>query len=86
MRTKILKFGMPLLAFLLAIVFAFATENNAPKDDALVQGYIFWNNDCVTTTKVCNNQGTIPCKEAGNQVYSLDLGKSCANAMTHRPL
>lgn len=86
MRTKILKFGMPLMAFLLAIVFAFATENNIPKDDALVQGYIFWNNDCITTTKVCNNQGAIPCQVGGNQVYSLDLGKSCANAMTHRPL
>lgn len=86
MRTKILKFGMPLMAFLLAIVFAFATENNAPKDDALVQGYIFLNNDCVTTTKLCNNVGGIPCIVGGNQVYSLDLGKSCANAMTHRPL
>lgn len=86
MRTKILKFGMPLMAFLLAIVFAFATENNVPKDDALVQGYIFLNNDCITTQSVCNNQGLIPCKEpGGNQVYSLDLGKSCSNIMTHRP-
>lgn len=86
MRTKILKFGMPLMAFLLAVVFAFATENHVPKDDALVQGYIFWNNDCTTTSKVCNEQGSILCKDsAGRQVYRDDLGIVCDVQMTHRP-
>lgn len=85
MKTKILKFSMPVMVFLLAIAFAFANENNVPEEDAPVQGYIFWNNDCIITPKECNNQGNVPCEISGNLVYSLDLGKSCSNAMTHRP-
>ncbi len=85
MKTKILKFGMPLMAFLLAIVFAFATEDSNMKSDALVQGYIFQNNDCITTSKVCNQMGTIACKVGSNQVYSLDLGTFCSDPLYHRP-
>lgn len=48
MRTKILKFGMPLMAFLLAIVFAFATNSEPiPEDMALVNGYIMQDGKCV---------------------------------------
>ncbi|MDC8000108.1 DUF6520 family protein [Aequorivita todarodis] len=52
MKTKILKFGMPLMAFLLAIVFAFATNSKpASEDVALVDGYIFQNGKCEFVTK-----------------------------------
>lgn len=85
MKTKILKFGMPLMAFLLAVVFAFATDNSSLKDDTLVQGYIFQNNNCVETSMVCNNIGEIPCKKAGLQVWSIDLGTFCDLPQTHRP-
>lgn len=47
MRIKLLKFGMPLMAFLLAIVFAFATNSKpVPEDMALVNGYIMQNGQC----------------------------------------
>ncbi|MGB3345424.1 MAG: DUF6520 family protein [Aequorivita sp.] len=86
MRSKILKFGMPLMAFLLAIVFAFATESNVPKDDSLVQGYIWSNGDCFPTQKDCNNTGDAVCKINGNVVYRFDLGQTCSSFMTHRDL
>lgn len=86
MKTKILKFGMPLMAFLLAIVFAFATESKVPKDDGLVQGYIWSNDDCFSTPKVCNNVEDAVCKIDGNIVYRFDLGKTCSSAMTHKDL
>lgn len=61
MKTKILKFGMPLMAFLLAIVFAFASNSKSAADDlAAINGYILQNGICEEVT-TCNNLGGVPC-------------------------
>lgn len=58
MRTKILKFGMPLMAFLLAMVFAFATNSKPiPEDMALVDGYIMQNGQCKAVRQCSLNDG-----------------------------
>jgi type 1 fimbria pilin len=70
MRTKILKFGMPLMAFLLAIVFAFATENKAPVDDtALVTGYITNPGSCDIAPKNCSFIPGTVCTYLGKTVH-----------------
>lgn len=75
MRTKILKFGMPLMAFLLAIVFAFATEKSLPEEEnALITGYIGTPANCHSQeVKNCTMEFGPVCKYLGQTVYS-DLG------------
>lgn len=88
MKTRIFKLGMPLVAFLLAIVFAFASDAQPDKaDDAFVTGYIFLNPEdgCMPVPKDCNNIGEIPCTYFGQQVYEFDNKTYCSNALTHRP-
>lgn len=84
MKTKILKIGMPLLAFMLAIAFAFATENTTAKNESLVTGYIFSDGVCQSTPKDCNNEGAIPCTYSGNQVYRLNFTTFCAEELFHK--
>lgn len=70
MKTKILKFGMPLMAFLLAIVFAFATEKGAPvEENALVTGYIMTSGGCTPAPKDCALNGVPICKFGGRSIY-----------------
>lgn len=49
MKTKFLKLGLPLAVFMLAIVFAFASNSTTKAQDtslALVPGYIFQDGKC----------------------------------------
>lgn len=70
MRTKILKFGMPMMAFLLAIVFAFATEKNAlTEDNSLVTGYIFNNGNCEVALKNCSSITGTVCRYLNKPVH-----------------
>lgn len=71
MRTKILKFGMPLMAFLLAIVFAFATEKGVSVEDtALTTGYIQNTLSCDLAPKNCSFQITdVVCTYNGKAVH-----------------
>jgi len=70
MRTKILKFGMPLMAFLLAIVFAFATEKEAPVEDtALITGYIQNPGSCDPAPKNCTTVPGPVCTYLGKAVH-----------------
>lgn len=85
MRTKLLKVALPFMAFMLAVAFAFATEQKTPKDGVLVTGYIFQDGLCRSAPKDCNNIGATPCTYLGSQVYRDNNGTSCSVAMTHRP-
>lgn len=70
MKTKILKFGMPLMAFLLAIVFAFATEKSVTVDeDVLIAGYIGTPLSCTPAPKNCATTGSNVCKYNGQSVH-----------------
>ena len=81
MKTKILKFGMPLMAFLLAIVFAFASNGKPEMDDAIVPGYIFSNGTCELKANDCTVEGNTLCKIGGQQVYHAKEGNQCKNPL-----
>lgn len=61
---------MPLMAFLLAIVFAFATEKSTPiEENALVTGYIMTSAGCASAPKDCSENGVPVCKFNGRSIY-----------------
>lgn len=73
MKTKILKIGMPIMVFMLAIVFAFASEKTTAKNESLVTGYIFKDGKCEISTKNCDENGSFHCTDGGRQVYMIKL-------------
>ncbi|HZH87865.1 MAG TPA: DUF6520 family protein [Chitinophagaceae bacterium] len=83
MRTKILKIGMPLMAFLLAIVFAFATNvNSKTESSTFVDGYIFSSDKCVKlTSHDCTVDGMNLCTINGQQIFSTKSGTKCENPL-----
>lgn len=86
MKTKWLKALLPAIAIMLAVGFAFATEQKSSEDGVLATGYIYQSGQCVSAPKNCNNESTTLCTFNGNQVYRFrDSSTSCSDAMTHRP-
>ncbi len=83
MRTKIFKIGMPIMAFMMAIVFAFASEKPTTKDKFLpVPGYIFKDGVC-QTSRSCDNTGGPACQEDGLTVHLVNNnGTFCSIPMT----
>lgn len=81
MKTKILKFGMPLMAFLLAIVFAFATNESPQTDTGLVTGYIFSKGNCNVTSHDCTITGSVICTVGTETVYSIKDGTFCLDPL-----
>lgn len=83
MKTKLLKFGMPLMAFLLAIVFAFATSPEADvEESALVPGYILQNGQCIQV-RTCNDLGGPICMYNGVAVRAKISDTQCGSFLTH---
>lgn len=83
MKTKILKFGMPLMAFLLAIVFAFASNSKPESENmGLVDGYILQNKKCVKV-RTCNNLGGAPCMFSGIVVRAKINETDCGSQLYH---
>lgn len=72
MKTKFFKTGLPIMAFLMAIGLAFATDRNTSEDDQLVSGFIHQNDRCVRIDVTCDPLGTNDCFIGGNQVF-LDI-------------
>lgn len=59
-----------MMAFLLAIVFAFATEKSTPvEDNALVSGYIFNNGGCEPAPKDCSPITGTVCRYLSKPVH-----------------
>lgn len=85
MKTKLLKFGMPVMAFLLAIVFAFATNGEkSVTEQALVPGYIYMNNECKQVTHC--NEGTFEvCTFNGSPVYKQINQTTCGELLYRNP-
>lgn len=82
MKTKVLKFGMPLMVFFLAIVFAFATNGKPETEGALVPGYILSSNKCVElTSHDCTVDGMNLCTINGQQVFRTKSGTKCENPL-----
>lgn len=87
MKATLLKMGMPVMAFMVAIAFAFATETQASDKEALVVGYILNSSgtDCVTAPRDCNTIVGSLCKTlTGSQVYAMKNGTSCVVELFHR--
>ncbi|MBA5630327.1 DUF6520 family protein [Moheibacter lacus] len=76
MKTKIFKTGLPIMAFLMAIAFAFATETNVKGEAPLITGYVIQNGVCTSAPKDCVVDARYDCKYMGLQVYNLEDGET----------
>jgi hypothetical protein len=90
MKSNFLKIGMPIMAFMLAIVFAFASEKTKVKNESLVTGYIFKDGMCQSVPQDCNNiQGDL-CEYfdvstgLNFQIYEIIDGTTCYEELYHR--
>lgn len=82
MKTKIFKTGLLIVAFLMAIGLAFATNKTSSQEDALIVGYIHENGLCVEKIVDCDPAGTSLCVRDGHQVYFNKINStSCVNPM-----
>ncbi|RNL90323.1 hypothetical protein ED312_06535 [Sinomicrobium pectinilyticum] len=80
MKTTILKTGLPLLVFTLAIATAFATQNRTSiNEEALVLGFTYNNDssDCINAPKDCCLAGTIVCTYNDKNVYRFKNDTMC---------
>ncbi|MGB6083876.1 DUF6520 family protein [Moheibacter sp.] len=82
MKTKIFKTGLPIMAFLTAIAFAFATENKG-REDSLVTEYIYNNNKCEIVTRNCSNTSNVLCMSGANQVFK--WGTTTCDGLLYHP-
>jgi hypothetical protein len=84
MKTTFLKIGMPIMVFMLAIVFAFATEKAPSNNESLlVQGYIEKDDTC-QLSRECDNTGGPVCQTLeGDIVYRINNGTFCSEPMTN---
>lgn len=83
MKTKLLKLGMPLMAFMLAIVFAFATNSKPVSEDmALVDGYIFQNGKC-EFVRQCSNIPGPRCVVEGMTLRTKINETQCGSELYH---
>ncbi|RNL90324.1 hypothetical protein ED312_06540 [Sinomicrobium pectinilyticum] len=81
MKTKVLKFGLPLAVFMMAIVFAFATQNNTSlEEDAFITGFVYSPDlsDCIPAPRDCAPTGSFECMHDGKQVYRFKNGTACS--------
>ena len=77
MKTIKFKFLLPVVAFMIAIAAAFASQTDGMEDTTLQQGYILQNNVC-TPHGTCTNEGDRICKDfSGQQVFGKIGSTSC---------
>lgn len=69
MKTKIFKTGLPIMAFLMAIAFAFASELKPVEEDVPVIGYILQNGMCKQVVEDCDPTGTSLCTYGTTGLY-----------------
>ena len=87
MRTKFLKIGLPIMVFMMAIAFAFASNSSTKVEDetlALVPGYILQNGFCQQVT-ICETDPGPACLYNGVLVRSRINETMCGHVL-FRPL
>ncbi len=87
MKTKIFKTGLPIMAFLMAIAFAFATEKKETSEPEAIY-YIMENGLCTSVDTECNRVSSIPCVYGAfsTQVFEKRLSNTaCDVPLTHLP-
>lgn len=70
MKTLKLKFLMPVVAFMIAVAAAFATQANGQEDFALVQGYIYQNGVCEENGTCSNSKSAICTDNLGRTIFA----------------
>lgn len=84
MKTSFLKIGMPIMVFMLAIVFAFATEKTTAKNESLtIPGYIEKDDTCELAERTCSDTPGPVCEEGGLTVHRTNNGTFCSVPMTN---
>lgn len=85
MKTRISKMVLPFMAFFMAIAFAFAFDGNSLATEAAAPNYIFKNEVCIPTSKICNNLGNADCTDAsGYKVWQNISETFCSMPLKHR--
>jgi hypothetical protein len=80
MRNFKFRFLLPVMAFMLAIAAAFASQPEGQAESALVQGYILQNGVC-TPHGSCTNDGDQICRDtSGRQVFG-KIGTVCLDTL-----
>lgn len=88
MKTGFLKLGMPMMAFLMAVAFAFATEKGSDTErDAPMTAYIY--NDLLDCESVvvedCNTDGALPCTtSSGKQAFLQQINQTTCSVQLFR--
>lgn len=86
MKINWIKTALPLMVFMLAIVFAFASNVKTIESDTLVNGYIYQNGLCKEITVDCKPGGVLPCKYGFNDVFvHKDNETTCREKMSRLP-
>lgn len=80
MKNLKLKFLLPMIAFMFAIVAAFASQKNEDDAFALEQGYIYINGVCQPYGRCDNTQANI-CTHNGFQVFGKSGGTTCSKTL-----
>ncbi|HZH70561.1 MAG TPA: DUF6520 family protein [Flavobacteriaceae bacterium] len=81
MKTKVLKFGMPLMAFLLAVVFAFASQSSTSLEASTHQAAIYLNEQCQDVRVDCGIQSGPACTFQGMPVFLKSSGTVCTQPL-----
>lgn len=69
MKTKILKFVLPVFAVLVAVSFAFATKSTSDSQlGHYLDPFLGWQS--IVVGPECGFDGEVPCKYMGKQLYS----------------
>ena len=74
------------MVFMMAIVFAFASEKTTVENEsAFIPGYIFKEGRCQPASRDCNNLPGPVCQEGGLNVYLMPnkTGTFCSTVLTH---
>ena len=86
MKTKFFKTGLPIMAFLIAIGLAFATDRHSSTEDNLVLGYIYENGICISKDVDCTTNGIEYCLHDGSEVYRNFISETqCSERMYKWP-
>ena len=82
MKTFFLKTSMPIMVFILAIVFAFASDKKEDNKEQTIPGFIFKDGQCISAKRTCSNTAGPACLEDGLIVHRLE-STFCDEPMTN---
>lgn len=84
MKTNFLKLILPFAVFMLAIVFAFASQSSTfLQEDVLINGFVYddISERCIEVSKDCTLSGNFPCKTVENKEIHQLTGTMCVELL-----